>query len=227
MKKAAIPERASLTRERVLRAALAIADETGIDSLSMRMLGGRLGVEAMSLYNHVANKDDILDGILELFVEEITIPSAGVDWRSAMRERAVSALSAFNRHPWAIALMDTRVSSGPSRLRYFDRMLGTLNGAGFSMELAGRAFSVLDCYIYGFGRQRLGTASGEEGQVEERAEALRDVLPEESYPYLARMAELAMKNGYDEEADFDFGLNLILDGLESILKSGNGRQPSK
>jgi AcrR family transcriptional regulator len=150
MKKAAMPDRASLTKERVLRAALAIADEGGIESLSMRLLGGRLGVEAMSLYNHVANKEEILDGILELVVEEITIPSAGAGWRSAMKERAVSARLAFNRHPWASALMDSRVSSGPARLRYFDTMIGTLHGAGFSFELAARAFSVLDCYIYGF-----------------------------------------------------------------------------
>ena len=222
MKKAPVPARTSLTRERVLRAALAIADESGIESLSMRLLGRRLGVEAMSLYNHVANKDEILDGILELVVEEITIPSVGADWRSAMKERAVSALRAFNHHPWASALMDSRVSSGPARLRYFDAMIGTLHRAGFSIELAARAFSVLDCYIYGFGRQRLNMASSDVKQHEKRAEAFRDVLPDEVYPYLAQMAELTMKKGYDEDADFEFGLNLILDGLESILKSVNG-----
>lgn len=224
MKKPVGAERAVLTRESVLRAALAIADDSGIESLSMRLLGGRLGVEAMSLYNHVANKDEILDGILELVVEEISIPSAGADWRYAMEERAVSALSAFKRHPWAITLMDSRVSSGPARLRYFDRMLGTLNVAGFPLETAVRAFSVLDSYIYGFGRQLLSVVSEDERHAEKQAEALRDVLPEEDYPYLARMTELAMRNGYDEEADFDFGLNLILDGLERILKSGNCRQ---
>jgi AcrR family transcriptional regulator len=218
MKKAAVPERASLTRERVLRTALAIADEKGIESLSMRLLGRRLGVEAMSLYNHVANKDEILDGILELVVGEIIIPSVGADWRSAMKERAVSARLAFNNDPWASALMDSRVSSGPARLRYFDAMIGTLHRAGFPFELAARAFSVLDCYIYGFGRQRLNMDSSDETQDKKRAEALRDVLPDEVYPYLAQMAELTMKNGYDEDADFEFGLNLILDGLERILK---------
>ena len=144
----------------MLRAALAIADENGIESLSMRLLGRRLGVEAMSLYNHVANKDDILDGIVDLVVEEIAIPSAATDWRSAMKERAVSARRAFDNHPWASALMDSRVSSGPARLRYFDTMIGTLLGAGFSLELAAQAFSVLDCYIYGFARQRLNKSSG-------------------------------------------------------------------
>ncbi len=219
VKKAKMPARALLTRERVLRAALAMADESGIESLSMRLLGRRLGVEAMSLYNHVANKDDILDGIVDLVVEEIAIPSAATDWRYAMKERAASARLAFNNHPWASALMDSRVSSGPARLRYFDTMIGTLLGAGFSLELAAQAFSVLDCYIYGFARQRLNMGSGDENQNKKRAEALRGVMPDDVYPYLAQMAELTMKKGYDEEADFEFGLNLILDGLETILES--------
>jgi AcrR family transcriptional regulator len=195
-------------------------DEGGIENLSMRLLGTRLGVEAMSLYNHVANKDDLLDGVLDLVLEEITIPAAGDHWRSAMHERAVSAWRAFTRHPWASALMDSRLSSGPARLRYLDTMLGTLQRAGFSLELAARAFSVLDCYVYGFGRQRLNMSSGGEKDDKRRAAAFRDNMPGESYPYLERMAELTMKTGYDEAADFEFGLTLILDGLERLLKPG-------
>jgi AcrR family transcriptional regulator len=224
MKKAVTPgsrSRVSLTRELVLRAALKIMDESGIETLSMRLLGTRLGVEAMSLYNHVTNKDDILDGVLDLVVEEITIPAADANWRSAMHERAVSAWRAFGRHPWAGALMDSRLSSSPARLRYFDAMIGTLHRAGFSLELAARAFSVLDCYVYGFGRQRLNMASSGEKDDKKRAEAFRDIIPGESYPHLAQMAELAMKTGYDEDADFEFGLTLILDGLERLLKSVN------
>jgi len=171
----------------------------------------------------VANKDEILDGILELFAGEIVIPSVGAEWRSAMKERAVSARVAFKRHPWASALMDSRISSSSARLRYFDAMIGTLHVAGFSLELAARAFSVLDSYIYGFERQRLNVASGDELPAEKRAEALRDVLPDDAYPYLAKMAELTMKNGYDEDADFEFGLTLILDGLERILKTSRRR----
>lgn len=222
MKKAVSPEsgsRVSLTRELVLRAALTIMDESGIETLSMRLLGTRLGVEAMSLYNHVANKDDILDGVLDLVVEEIAIPAVHANWRSAMKERAVSAWRAFKRHPWASALMDSRLSSSPARLRYFDTIIGTLHRAGFSLELAARAFSVLDCYVYGFGPQRLNMVSSGEKEDEKRSEAFHDVIPGESYPYLAQMAELAMKTGYDEDADFEFGLNLILDGLERLLKS--------
>ncbi len=226
MKNTAAAEKTSLTRERVLAAALEMADAEGIESLSMRRLGGRLGVEAMSLYNHVENKEDLLDGILELFVGEIAVPPAGAEWRSAMRERAVSARQAFSRHPWAAALMDSRVSSGPARLRYFDAMVGTLMGAGFPLEQVGRVLSVLDCYIYGFAIQRNNMASGEHEQTETRAGALQDSAPVETYPHLARMIEWAMRNGYDEEADFEFGLALILEGLEGILRAGSGRVPS-
>ena len=136
MKRTAASERTSLTRERVLRAALELADAEGIETLSMRRLGGRLGVEAMSLYNHVADKEDVLDGILDLVIGGIAVPESGADWRKAMRERAVSARQAFRRHPWAAALMDSRTSSGPGRLRYFDALVGALTGAGFPLEQA-------------------------------------------------------------------------------------------
>lgn len=216
--------RVLLTRELVLRAALTIMDESGIETLSMRLLGSRLGVEAMSLYNHVTNKDDILDGVLDLVVEEIAIPAVDANWRSAMKERAVSAWVAFKRHPWASALMDSRLSSSPARLGYFDRIIGTLHRAGFSLELAARAFSVLDCYVYGFGRQRLNMASSDEKEDEKRAEAFLEIIPAQSYTYLAQMAELSMKTGYDEDADFEFGLNLILDGLERLLPFPDSRR---
>lgn len=220
MGKARPASRAPLTRDRVLRAAMAIADETGIESLSMRLLGRRLGVEAMSLYNHVAHKDDLLDGIVDLVVEEIAIPSPGGDWQSAMRKRAASALLAFRRHPWASALLDSRVSSGPARLRYLDAMIGTLLGAGFSVELAAHAFSVVDSFIYGFARQRLNMASSDGGSDRQRAEAFQAAMPPGGYPNLALFAESAAEKGYDEEADFAFGLDLILDGLARVLKPG-------
>jgi AcrR family transcriptional regulator len=210
--------RAPLTRELVLRTAMAIMDEGGIDCLSMRQLGARLGVEAMSLYNHVANKDDILDGALGLVAEEIAIPEGDADWRLAMKARAVSARLAFRRHPWASALMDSRISSSPARLRYFDAILGSLNRAGLSLELAARAFSVLDCYVYGFGRQRMNMAAEDDTDYRERAAAFSEIIPEQSYPYLAKMAELTSDTGYDEDADFEFGLNLILDGLERLIE---------
>ena len=152
--------RRPLTRERVLRAAVALADRHGVESLTMRRLGGKLGVEAMALYKHVANKDEILDGIAELVVGEIEIPAAGSEWRTAMRQRAVSARRVLKRHPWAIGLMESRGSSGPATLRYVDAVLGTLRGGGFSVEMATHAFWLLDSYVYGHVIQEISLPIG-------------------------------------------------------------------
>jgi len=206
----------------VLRAAVLLADEDGIESLTMRRLGLRLGVEAMSLYNHVASKDDLLDGVVDLVVSEIDLPAETTDWKAAMRARAVSARVVFSRHPWASAMIDSRESSGPARLRYFDWVLGTLRRAGFTLEQAARAFSVLDSYIYGFGRQ-LSMSAGHDVAPEEMAEAFLGAIPADDYPYLRELVvEHAMKAGYDESADFAFGLDLILDGLQRLLDRAAG-----
>jgi len=209
--------RVPLTRERVLGAAVLLADEDGIESLTMRKLGLRLGVEAMSLYNHVANKDDLVDGMVDLVVSEIALPSETSDWKEAMRGRAISARSVFSHHPWASGLIDSRGSSGPARLRYFDWVVGTLRRAGFTLELAARAFSLLDSYIYGFGRQQLNMSAAPDVAPEELAEAFLRAIPADEYPYLREMVvEYAMDAGYDESADFEFGIDLILDGLERL-----------
>ena len=210
--------RVPLSRERVLGAAVSLADEDGIEALTMRELGLRLGFEAMSLYNHVANKDDILDGMVDLVVSEIDLPSDSVDWKEAMRRRAISAQSVFSRHPWASALIDSRESSGPARLRYFDWMIGTLRRAGFTLEMTAHALSVLDSYIYGFGRQQLNVSPEGDATPEEMAEAFLRAIPADEYPDLREMVvDHAMKSGYDEGADFRFGLDLILDGLQKLL----------
>ena len=211
--------RAPLNRERVLRAAVALADEDGIDALTMRELGLRLGVEAMSLYNHVANKDDILDGMVDLVVGEIDLPPDAADWKHAMRARAVSARTVFAHHPWVSPLIDSRESSGPARLRYLDWVVGTLRRAGFTLEMAAHAFSVLDSYIYGFGRQSLNVSAGSDPMPEELTEAFLRAIPADEYPYLREMVvDYAMAAGHDEDADFAFGLDLILDGLERLLE---------
>jgi AcrR family transcriptional regulator len=213
--------RVPLNRERVLRAAILLADEDGIDALTMRELGVRLGVEAMSLYNHVANKDDILDGMIDLVVGEIELPADAADWKQAMRARATSAQKVFARHPWASPLIDSRESSGPARLRYFDWVVGTLRRAGFSLEMSARAFSVLDSYIYGFGRQSINVTVDPDVGPEQLAEAFLQAIPADDYPYLREMVvDHAMTAGYDEDADFAFGLDLILDGLERLLERG-------
>jgi AcrR family transcriptional regulator len=215
--------REPLSRERVLGAAVLLADEDGLESLSMRKLGQRLGVEAMSLYNHVANKDDLLDGMVDLVVSEIDLPSGAVDWTEAMRRRAISAQAVFSRHPWASALIDSRESSGPARLRYFDWVIGTLRRAGFTLELAIRAFSLLDSYVYGFGRQQLNVSTPPDARPEEMTEAFLRAIPADQYPYLREMVvDYAMKTGHDESADFGFGLDLILDGLRRLLDRAAG-----
>ena len=177
--------RVPLNRERVLRAAVALADEHGLESLTMRELGLRLGVEAMSLYNHVANKDDILDGMVDLVVGEIDLPADAADWKQAMR--AQGDLGPGGLLPSSVGrarLIDARESSGPARLRYLDWVVGTLRRAGFTLETALRAFSLLDSYIYGFGRQQLNMSAGGDAEPEEMAEAFLRALPADEYPYL-------------------------------------------
>src|SRR5215203_3783222 len=207
--------RIPLTRERVLHAAVALADESGSESLSMRKLGEAVGVEAMSLYHHVANKEDLLDGMIDVVFGEIELPSGGADWMTAMRQRAISARRVLSRHGWAIGFMESRSSSGPATLRHHDAVLGCLRGAGFSIELAAHAFSVLDSYIYGFALQERTLPFQ---TPEETAELAQDILagfPAEEYPHLAELTtQHVLRPGYDHGNEFEFGLDLILDGLE-------------
>jgi AcrR family transcriptional regulator len=208
--------RAPLTRERVLRAALVLADTSGIESLSMRKLGQQLGVEAMSLYNHVASKDDILDGIVDLVFSEIALPADGADWKTAMRERAISAHEALLRHRWATSLMQSRTKPGPATLRHHDSVLGSLRGAGFTLVMAAHAVSVIDGYVYGFALQQINIPLQSSEQV---VEVGQDILRQLSsaYPHLAEMiTDHAMQPGYDYAEEFEFGLDLILDGLEKL-----------
>lgn len=210
--------RPPLNRERILAAAAEIADERGVGAVTMREVASKLGVEAMSLYNHVASKDDILDGIVDLVVSEIDLPPATVGWRQAMRRRAVSAQAVFARHPWASALIDSRTSAGPARLHYFDWVLGTLRRAGFTVEMTAHALSVLDSYVYGFARQSLNMSARPDVKPRETAEAFLQGIPADEYPNLREMiVEYALDAGHDEIADFEFGLNLILDGLQRLL----------
>jgi AcrR family transcriptional regulator len=213
-----VPQREPLSRDRVLRAAVELADESGIASLTMRKLGESLGVEAMSLYNHVANKTDLLDGMIDLVFGEIELPAA--EWRAAMRARAESARAALSRHRWAIGLMESRSSPGPATLRHHDAVIGCLSEAGFPMALVAHAYSLLDSFIYGFALQEAGLPfeSGEE--TAELAEMILAGLPPDEYPNLrAFTAQHVLQPGYDYGKEFDFGLDLILDGLERDLNA--------
>jgi AcrR family transcriptional regulator len=208
--------RLPLSRERVLLAGVSFADEYGIGLLSMRKLGEAVSVEAMSLYNHVANKDELLDGMVDLVFAEIELPADGAEWKTAMRQRAVSARRALARHPWAIALMSTRTSPGPATLRHHDAVIGSLRAAGFSVAMTAHAFSAIDCYIYGFALQEatlpLGDTEEETAQV---AHTMMEQFLGEKYPHLTEFTvEHILQPGYDYGCEFEFGLDLVLDGLE-------------
>ena len=209
--------RTALTRERILRAAISLADRDGIESLSMRKLGEVLAVEAMSLYNHVRNKVDMLDGMVDVVFSEIDLPSSEEEWQTAMRKRAVSARQVLLRHPWAIGLMESRAAPGPATLRHHDSVLGSLRTAGFSIDMAGHAYSILDGYIYGFTLTELtlpfSDSDGAAGVAELAGNILEGFRTGE-YPHLAEMAlDRAMKPGYSYGNEFEYGLDLILDGI--------------
>ncbi|HEY5629968.1 MAG TPA: TetR/AcrR family transcriptional regulator [Candidatus Limnocylindrales bacterium] len=212
--------RESLSRDRVLRAAMALADEGGIEALTMRGLAGQLGVEAASLYNHIAGKDDLLVGMADLVIAEIDLPSEGSGWREAMRRRAMSARGLFERHPWAATLIDTRMQGEPSGIAYADRVLGTLLRAGLSPAIAGNVFLVLDSYIYGYERQRSILARDDGGDSTDTAKTVGDAIAPGTFPALAQVAAAYSEQPFDEDAGFAFGLDLLLDGIERLLPEG-------
>jgi AcrR family transcriptional regulator len=213
--------RAPLNRERVLRAAIALADQAGVESLTMRKLAKELGVEAMSLYNHVANKDDLLDGIVEIVFSEIELPPTVTDWKAAMRQRAISTRQALTRHRWAIGLMESRMRPGPANIRLHDSVLGCLRQAGFSVEMAVHAYSVQDSYIYGFALQEKGFAQQRTGLSlgtdQSLAQLMLQQLPPNEYPYIAEtVGSYVTGSGYEFAEEFEFGLDLILEALERL-----------
>ena len=219
-------ERVPLSRERVLRGAVAVADAAGIGALTMRSLATELGVKPMSLYHYVTGKDEILDGIVNLVFSEIELPAADGDWRSQMRRRATSARLALRRHPWAIGLMESRANPGPATLRHHDATLGTLRAAGFSVAMTAHAYALLDSYIYGFALQEAALPFNSE-TVTEATEAIMGVFAGREYPYLTEMAaEHILRPGYDFGDEFEIGLTVILDALtRSIPDRDSQPQP--
>jgi len=210
-------KRPALSRARVLRTALRLADKSGLESLSMRKLASELKVEAMSLYNHVANKDDILDGLVELVVAKIEPPSLDVDWRVALRERAHSAYAALSRHPWATLLFMSRVNIGPKMLHYVDATLGCLLQAGFTHAEADHAWNAVDNHIYGFTLQEQNFPF-EPGDYAAVAKQYLDLIPAQEYPALNALTHEVIEGRHAGVHDLDFGLDLILEGLERLRK---------
>jgi AcrR family transcriptional regulator len=218
--------RVQLSRDRVLQGAIAVADAGGIAALTIRSLALELGVKPMSVYHYVANKDEILDGIVDLVFSEFELPAAGGDWRKEMRRRADSARRVLRSHPWATALLQSRLNAGPATLRHHNAMLGTLRAAGFTVEQTAHAFALIDSYLYGFAMSETALPIHGPESVADLAGSMMQRFSAEDYPHLVEFTtEHIMQPGYDFGAEFEFGLNLILDALADSLPD-NGSGPS-
>jgi AcrR family transcriptional regulator len=192
----------------------------------MRKLGVELGVEAMSLYNHVSNKEDLLHGMIDAVFAEIELPSPADGWKTALRKRSISVRDMLSRHPWANGLMDSGTNPGPATLRHHNRVLGTFRNGGFSIAMTAHAFSVLDAYIYGFAKQEKGLPFDSGEQAAAMAEVMLAHLRADEYPYLAELtSQHVLKPGYNYSDEFEFGLDLVLDGLERARDAEIGSAP--
>jgi hypothetical protein len=207
--------RPRLNRDRVLLGALAVADSGGIASLTIRSLATHLDVKPMTVYHHVANKDAILDGIVDLVFAEIELPVVGGDWRAEMSRRAASARSVLRRHPWAIGLMGSSRNPGPATLTHHDAVVGTLRSAGFSVVMTAHAYALIDAYVYGFALSEASLPINGPEPVPEIAEQMMSQYQPEAYPHLHEFStEHIMQPDYDFGTEFEYGLELVLDGLE-------------
>jgi len=216
--------RLPLSRERVLRAAVSLADERGIESLSMRKLGQELGVEAMSLYNHVANKEEILDGMIDIVVGEIDLSSAASDWKAAMRNRVLSARQVMTRHPWAPGVLESRTTISGPLMKYIDSIVGIFRDGGLSIDLAHHAMHALGSRLLGFTQELFDDSEALEESPEIAAVMLQQMTAE--YPNISALVaqithdeETILGSGCDDDVEFVFSIDLILDGLERLRDS--------
>lgn len=211
-------KRLPLSREKVLECALDLADESGIDALTIRSLAQSMGTKPMSLYYYVTNKDEILDGIVDLVFSEIELPSPAGPWRDEMHRRAHAMRRALKRHPWAVGLLETRTSPGAATLRHHDATLGTLRAAGFSVPMTAHAYALLDSYIYGFALQEAALPFDGRDTAAQITTPIVERFSTGEYPHMVEIAvEHVLKPGYDFGDEFDFGLGLILDGLSRSM----------
>jgi AcrR family transcriptional regulator len=211
----------------VLHGAVTVADHGGIAALTIRTLAAELGVKPMAVYHHVANKDEILDGIVDLVFGEIDLPTVGGDWRAEISRRAHSTRRMLRRHPWALPLLESRTSPGPANLRHHDAVLGTLRGAGFSRPLTAHAYALLDAYVYGFAVQESSLPFEGPDGVGEVAGPIVELMSTGDYPHLVEMAtEHYVQPGYDFGDEFGFGLELLLDGLAERLSRDSSHASS-
>lgn len=208
--------REPLSSDRVIAAAASVADRGGLSAVSMRNVGRELGVEAMSLYHHVANKAALLDGLADWVFERFELPPAGLGWRAAMTVRAASVREVLTAHPWALGLVDSRANPGPALMRHHDAVIGCLRAGGFSVAMAARAFSVIDAYVYGFALTERNLPFDSAAGANDFAAGVN--LPVADHPHLAELISVLTSRGdYSFAAEFDLGLGIILDGLERRL----------
>ena len=211
---------AGLSKQRVVVEAVRLADREGVDGLSMRRLAGALGAGAMSLYHYVANKDELLDAMIDIVFEEIEPPSEGTDWQSAMRQEAVSTRQVLARHPWAISLMESRTTPGPANLRHREAVTACLRRAGFSVLTATHANWLINSYVYGYALQAASLPFDTADELADMTEGVYlPQLPPDEFPYLNESAAALVAAGYDPAEEFIFGLDLVLAALEPLRAS--------
>jgi AcrR family transcriptional regulator len=208
--------RVRLNRDIVLRAAIELADTSGLEGLTMRRLADELHVEAMSLYNHVANKGDLQNGMVDAVFDEVELPSHSEDWKTALRKRSVSLRDMLKRHPWANGLMDSAATPGDATLRHHDRVIATFRHGGFSITMTAHALAALDSYIYGFAKQDKALPFDTEEEAAAMGQIFLAHLPAKQYPYLHEFTvQHVLQPGYQFGTEFLFGLDLVLDALEA------------
>lgn len=213
------PARKSLTQALIVEGAVRLADEIGVDALTIRKLATALTVKPMTIYHYVPNKESIIDGMVDKVFSEIDLPPADADWKSAIRKRSASARTVLGKHPWAVPLMESRRAPGPATLQHHDAVLGCLRNGGLSVEMTAHAYAVIDAFIYGFAIQEasLPATTGEE--MADLTDAIVETLPVDKYPHLMELTtEHILQPGYDFGNEFEFGLNLILEGLDRSQK---------
>ncbi len=213
-----------LTVDRVLDGAMALADEIGVHSLTIRRLADALDTKPMTIYHHIPGKEAIIDGMVDRVFAQIDRPPADLGWKPAMRHRCVSAREVLSRHPWAVPLMESRTNPGPETLGHHDAVLGCLRGGGLSIEMTAHAYSLLDSYVYGFALTEAGMPATGGAEMADLAGGLIDPLPDGAFPHLREFTVgHVLQPGYDYRTEFEFGLDLILDALEArVQRSGAG-----
>ncbi len=216
--------RTPLNKQRLIKGAVTLADTKGIASLTMRNLAQELGVKPMALYHHVAGKEEVIDGMVDTVFREIDLPPQNHAWMEAIRQRNRSARTVLLRHPWAVNLMEARSAPGPATLSHHDAVIGCFRKAGFSIEMSAHAYSLVDSYLYGFVLTEVNLPFDSAETTHEVTEAIMEQFPTDDYPHLTELAvEHVLQPGYNYGDEFDFGLELILEGLERWAQAGDQR----